>query len=153
MYSLSSDTIYINPKKEKNMPIVSWNNKYSVNVEEIDLQHKKLIELVNNLHNSVESRISKKELLKLLIELVDFTRFHFSTEEKLMKEHDFRGFPEHYKEHKALLEHMENLVSAVSFGKTPKFYSDYDISSDWALAHIAGHDKILGKFLNSKNVF
>jgi hemerythrin-like metal-binding protein len=135
------------------MPIVSWSDKYSVNVEEIDLQHQKLIELVNNLHSSVESRISKKELEQLLIELVEFTRFHFSTEDKYMKEYDFPGFAEHYKEHNALLNHMDNLVSAVSNGKTPTFYSDYDISSDWALTHITGHDKVLGKFLNSKDIY
>jgi hypothetical protein len=48
---------------------------------------------------------------------------------------------------------MYNPVSAVSNGKTPTFYSDYDISSDWALAHITGHDRVLKKFLNSKNVY
>ena len=135
------------------MPIFSWQDKYSVNVEEIDLQHQKLIELVNNLHSSGECRISNNKLEQLLIELVKFTSFHFSTEEKYMKEYNFPGFAEHYKVHTDLLEHMNNLVSVVSNGKIPTFYSDYDISSDWALAHIAGHDKLLGKFLNSKNVY
>ena len=71
------------------MPIVTWRDEYSVNVEKIDLQHQKLIELVNNLHASVEARVSKNELEELLIELVKFTRVHFSTEEKYMKDYDF----------------------------------------------------------------
>ena len=135
------------------MPIVTWRDEYSVNVGEIDLQHKKLIELVNNLHASVEACISKNELEVLLIELVKFTRFHFSTEEKYMKDYDFPESEKHSKEHRALLEHMDNLISMVSNGKSLTFYSDYDISSDWALIHIIEYDKSLGKFLNSNNVY
>ena len=135
------------------MPIVTWRDEYSVNVEKIDLQHQKLIELVNNLHASVEARISKNELEELLIELVKFTRVHFSTEEKYMKDYDFPESEEHFKEHRDLLEHMDNLISMVSNGKSPTFYSDYDISSDWALIHITEYDKSLGKFLNSNNVY
>ena len=135
------------------MPIVTWRDEYSVNVGEIDLQHQKLIELVNNLHASVEARINKNELEVLLIELVKFTRIHFSTEEKYMKDYNFPESDEHSREHRALLEHMDNLVSMVSNGKAPTFYSDYDISSDWALIHITGFDKSLGKFLNSINIY
>ncbi len=135
------------------MPIVTWQDDYSVNVDEIDLQHQQLIKLVNNLHASVENRISKNELEGLLIELVKFTCIHFSTEEKYMKDYNFPECEQHSKEHRALLEHMDNLVSLVSNGKSPTFYSDYDISSDWALIHITGYDKKLGKFLNSNNVY
>ncbi len=135
------------------MPIVTWCDEYSVNVEEIDIQHQKMLEHVNNLHTAVEACIDKNELKKLLVELVEFTRMHFSTEEKLMKKHDYPDFAEHHKEHRILLRHMRDLVNAVSSGKYPTFYSDYDVSTDWALVHIAEHDKSLGAFLNSKNVF
>lgn len=138
---------------EIGMPIVTWCDEYNVNVREIDMQHQKLLELVNNLHFSVESRIDKNDLENLLVELVDFTRVHFSTEEQLMKKYDYPEFESHHKEHRILLKHMNDLVAVVSGGEYPTFYSDYDVSSDWALVHISEHDKGLGAFLNSKDVY
>ena len=135
------------------MPIVTWSEEFSINVKEIDTQHQKLLELVNNLHSSVEARIDKHVLEGMLIELVEFTRMHFSTEEGFMREHGYPDSATHINEHRLLLEHMDQLVKAVSGGRYPTFYSDYDVSSDWALIHISESDKRLGAFLNTKNVF
>lgn len=135
------------------MPIVTWCDEYNVNVEEIDTQHRKLLELVNDLHSSVEACVDKNDLKNLLIELLEFTKVHFSTEERFMKEYDYPELAEHHKEHRILLQHMDNLVAVVSSGRYPTFYSDYDVSSDWALVHISEFDKSLGIFLNSKNVY
>ena len=135
------------------MPIVSWRDEYSVNVQEIDAQHQKMLELVNGLHTAVESCIDTNRLKDLLIELVDVTRMHFSSEEKLMKKCDYPDLVKHHKEHRILLHHMNDLVLAVSSGTYPTFYSDYDVSTDWALVHIAEHDTSLGEFLNAKGVY
>lgn len=135
------------------MPIVTWCEEYSVNVKEIDIQHQKMLQLVNNLHSAVEARIGKNDLKDLLVELVEFTRMHFSTEEKYMKKYDYPELVKHHKEHKMLLQHLDDLVKAVSKGNYPTFYSDYDVSTDWALIHISEHDKGLGAFLNTKDVY
>jgi hemerythrin len=135
------------------MPTANWKNEYSVNVKEIDAQHQQLIELVINLHTSVSSRLDKDELKKLLIELVEYTRTHFSTEEKLMKEYNYPEIGSHHKDHKLILSHLDELVAVVNKGRYPTFYSDYDITSDWAMVHINEYDTKLGKFLNSKDIF
>ena len=88
-----------------------------------------------------------------MVELVEFTRMHFSTEEQLMEKYDYPEYEEHLSEHRVLLQHMTDLVAVVSRGKYPTFYSDYDVSTDWALVHISEFDKGLGAFLNSKDVY
>jgi hemerythrin len=135
------------------MPIVTWRDEYNVNVEEIDIQHQKMLELVNSLHDAVETRVNKDGLKGLLIELVEFTRLHFSTEEQLMKKYDYPDLASHHTEHRLLLRYLVDLVHIVSSGKNLSFYSDYDVSTDWALIHIIEHDKSLGAFLNSKDVY
>ncbi|MBL3529413.1 MAG: hemerythrin family protein [gamma proteobacterium endosymbiont of Lamellibrachia anaximandri] len=112
-----------------------------------------MLELVNHLHTAVEACIDKNDLKTLLVDLVEFTRMHFSTEEQLMKKYDFPGFAKHHQEHRMLLKHLGYLVTAVSNGEYPTFYSDYDVSTDWALLHITDFDISLGAFLNSKNVY
>ena len=135
------------------MPILTWSEEYSINVAEIDEQHKRLLELVGELHAAVEARIDKDDLRKMLVNLAKFTRHHFETEEKLMKEHKFERIKKHHKEHRALHKHLEQLVDVVSKGKYPTFYSDYDVSNDWFLNHVLKFDKKLGEYLNAKGVF
>lgn len=130
------------------MPIVTWSEEYNVNVEKIDNQHRHLLQLVNDLHAAVEACIDKQKLKKMLIELTEFTRKHFAAEEQMMKKYNYPEKNEHKKEHKMLLRHLGDLVTAVSKGKYPTFYSDYDVSTDWALVHIEEYDKPLGIFLN-----
>lgn len=66
------------------MPTLVWSEKYSVNVAEIDAQHKQLLEHVNRLHAGVAAKIDKEDLRQLVLDLIEYTRFHFSTEERLM---------------------------------------------------------------------
>jgi hemerythrin-like metal-binding protein len=135
-----------------NMPIVDWSDEYSVNVAEIDAQHKELLELVNGLHAAVESCIGKDDLKEMLLNLARFVRNHFEAEEKLMKQHGYPGLGKHHREHRILLRHLDELAAAVSNSRRPTFYSDYDVSTDWALLHIEEHDRDLGRFLNTKGV-
>ena len=135
------------------MPILVWSDDYSVNVAEIDEQHKKLLEHVNKLHAGVEAQIEKQDLHELLVELYDYTAFHFAFEEKLMDRHGMKNVKKHHKEHKLLLKHLKHICDAVSDGKRLTFYSQYDVSNDWLLAHIMDFDKKMGAFLNSKGVY
>jgi hemerythrin-like metal-binding protein len=134
------------------MATSSWGDEYEVNVMQIDVQHRMLLKLIDNIHDCVEARVDKIVLKDLLDELAEFTRMHFLSEEQLMKAHGFPDLIEHHEEHRALLQHLNELVMKVSNGKFPTFYSDYDISSDWALVHISDQDNTLGTFLNSKGI-
>ncbi|MES9992773.1 MAG: bacteriohemerythrin [Candidatus Thiodiazotropha sp.] len=135
------------------MPIVTWSDDFNINVKEIDEQHQKMLDIVNNLHIAVEAEKEKEILNDLLTELYQHTQLHFSTEEELMNKYDYPGFEQHLHEHKVLLQHLGNLVAGVCGGKNPTFRSDYDVSSDWVLIHIFKSDKDLGLFLNDQGVF
>ncbi len=134
------------------MPTLNWSEEYSINVAEIDEQHKELLERVNAIHKAVKAQIDVEELLQLLSGLLDYTRFHFETEERLMDEHGLSA-KNHREEHQVLLTHLSDLVASASQGRYPVFYADYDVSDDWFLAHILQSDKKLGEHLNKKSVY
>ncbi len=135
------------------MPVLVWSEEYSINVAEIDAQHKKLCEYVNRLHAGVESRIDKAALRQLLVDLVDYTRLHFATEERLMDENGMSPESVHRKEHVTLLRLLEDSVKLISEDNRPMFFTEYDVSNDWFLAHILEHDEKLGAYLNGKGVY
>jgi len=135
------------------MPVLVWSEEFSVNVAEIDAQHKKLCEYVNKLHAGVAARVDREDLRHLLVDLVDYTRLHFASEERLMEEYGMEPATHHRKEHETLLSLLDDTVESISEGSHPIFYSEYDVSNDWFLAHIMNHDKKLGAYLNSKGVY
>ena len=65
----------------------------------IDNQHKKLVGFVNELHDAMKKRQAKEIIEKLLDELVKYTEYHFSTEEKAFAEYGYADRLEHSKKH------------------------------------------------------
>ena len=79
------------------MPILVWSDEYSINVVEIDEQHKELLDRVNRLHAGVEAQIDKQNLHQLVEDLYEYASFHFAFEEKLMKKYGMDRIKKHHK--------------------------------------------------------
>ena len=65
------------------MSLIKWNDAYSIGFDEIDLQHRQLIKIINNLDHALEcGQPDKLTWIKheTLDALTDYTVFHFSFE-------------------------------------------------------------------------
>lgn len=71
------------------MAILTWQDDLNTGIEIIDLQHQRIVEMINHLHvsNKTMERIAVAEVID---ELVDYTLSHFAFEEELMEE---AGYP------------------------------------------------------------
>ena len=67
----------------------------------IDRQHANLIRITNNLHlvHRKGAGNSSRRFISAAHEAVDYVKFHFSTEEKLMKLMEYPDYSGHKKEH------------------------------------------------------
>jgi hemerythrin len=63
--------------------LIEWEDIYSVGIEEFDNDHKKLIELINRLHQAMLDKKAKEVLGEIINELVDYTIYHFNKEEAM----------------------------------------------------------------------
>ena len=63
-----------------------WNEVYELGISEIDLQHKKLIDISNDLFDVVTKGDEnfKISMSKILKNLTDYTVYHFTSEEQFM---------------------------------------------------------------------
>lgn len=134
------------------MALITWNENYSVKVKQFDDQHKKLIEMVNELHDSMKVGKGKETLEKILKGLVQYTEQHFSSEERLMKLHGYTGYENHKKEHNQLVMQVLDIQKKYQEGTTMLTQSVMNFLRDWLQKHIQGDDKNYGPFLNSKGV-
>ena len=82
------------------MDKIIWNNSYSVGVQELDEQHKKIVKMLNKLIEMKDTRVDSEIISNTLIEMKKYASEHFETEEKLMNEYNYPDYLLHKKQHK-----------------------------------------------------
>lgn len=135
------------------MVLVNWNEIYSVNIAEVDNQHKKLIELLNNLHEAMMTGKGRDIMSKTLSDLVNYTVSHFATEEKLFDQYDYPETEMHKQQHLDLVEQVGTLQKKFESGEKVLTIDVMNFLRDWLYDHIVGYDKKFGPYLNNKGVY
>ncbi len=134
------------------MPPIVWSGDFSVKVAELDAQHKSLVELANDLEESIGNK-NKREVLKAALDrLLDYIAFHFGSEEALLQKYGYPEEKRHKKEHDEFSWKVLNMRGKWSIGEEVQITELHDFLSDWIKNHILFADKKYGQFLNSKGV-
>ena len=123
------------------MKLVEWNDKFSVQVESIDRQHMRLINLLNTLFNAMKDNKEYEILEDLIKELTDYTKYHFSTEETYFRKFNFKHSDDHIKEHKIFLTKLAEFREAFNSKEQNISTEILLFLRDWIDDHILGSDK------------
>lgn len=134
------------------MSLIEWDTQsFSVQVDEMDEQHKIWIGLINRLHDSLVGEGDEVWPEDLVQEMLDYTRLHFSKEEQMMLD---IGYPE-YEAHKDLhiqfiaqLKEMEQKLKSGDFVLRTQIMS---VLKGWLVNHITTIDKSYGEFIAQNN--
>lgn len=129
------------------MAFIDWSEALSVSVEEVDADHKRLVGMVNGIHDELEKKADKDALSDLLEELLSYTSWHFRHEERLMQEASFEGLFDHKKEHEDLVRQATGLYEAFLDGDDGVPGRLMPFLKEWLTNHIIGTDKKMGVFL------
>ena len=81
-----------------------WDDILSVGVDEIDDDHRKLVNLFNMLGHSVTEENDPEYLGAVLEELISCTIWHFRHEERLMVKYGYEDTAAHKSDHQDLIE-------------------------------------------------
>ena len=131
---------------------VVWKDEYSVGIESIDRQHKKLITLINSLQTAVNYSAGVEYEREALDELVDYTRTHFGYEEELMQKNGYPDFTTHRAEHELMVARVEQVLDEYRRNPDAAMQSAIDFLRDWLINHINGTDKRYSQFLIDRGV-
>ena len=128
--------------------LITWSDKYSVNNSLMDSQHKKLIALINELNSAMKEGKGKLILHKIFDELINYTKYHFSNEEQLMKKANYPGLIEHQQIHKDLTKQVIDLQEKYLTDSNLVTFETMGFLKNWLLNHIEGTDKKYSKFIS-----
>lgn len=123
------------------MAFINWKEEYSVRVPEIDVQHQRLVAVINSLHEAMLMGGKPDALKNVIDELVAYTRYHFTFEEKMMERACYQGLEEHKRKHRAMVAQVEGFVSEITSGKASVSLKLMSFLKDWLTRHIMETDQ------------
>jgi hemerythrin len=134
------------------MALMTWNDRLSVQIREIDSQHKKLVDMVNELHDSMKEGKAETILMQIVGDMKHYAASHFGLEEQYMKKHNYPDYPAHKIEHDKFVAKVVQVEKDCKSGKCAMSMDILNFLSNWLVNHIKGTDKKYGPFLNNCGV-
>ena len=134
------------------MSLIMWDDSFSVNIMEIDIQHKKLLALVNELHDAMKERKGQDVLSKILKGLIRYTETHFKTEEIYFDRFGYPGATEHINEHAEFNRKINEFKAGLENGKLGLSIDVMHFLSNWLKNHIKITDMKYAGYFNEKGL-
>jgi putative two-component system response regulator len=132
---------------EDNSRFLKWKSEYSVSIEELDNDHKEIIDLLNILYDASTNEVDDVSMEDFFRRLFEYTLNHFRAEEELMDQHDYPDISAHKLQHHRLLQETErqyNVYHSNSSKIPPELFL---MLKDWWISHILGFDMKYVPFL------
>lgn len=129
------------------MTYLEWKPEFSVGVPAVDFEHRELIRLINQLHESLQAGGSAERLRQFVGELNARISAHFALEEKLMREARYDQYAEHKQDHEALLDEIADIDDAVGDDSAQRSHELAGQLDAWFSEHFRTHDARLHKKL------
>ena len=119
---------------------IEWSSALSVGIEEIDAQHKVLVDLLNQVHEAIQQRHGVEVTNKIVERLGEYTRIHFAVEESLMRILHYPEYERHKDEHDRLIEQLNGLRAKIEEGKNSISFELAHFLKVWLTKHIMESD-------------
>jgi len=110
--------------------------------------HEDEIEIINQLHEALKKR-NLQEADRLMDELFVDLEDHFSTEEELMREADFFGYPMHKAEHDNMRREFKAVYDSWKEARDPSAVMRFleDKMVPWLKLHVAQWDSVTAQHI------
>ncbi|MBF0308004.1 MAG: bacteriohemerythrin [Magnetococcales bacterium] len=127
-----------------------WTPELAIGVENIDSQHRQIMEMASRVEAALHSRHTREVLLESMNFLMDYTLNHFSEEETLMEKWGYPAMALHRAKHRAFTVDFQRLRDEMAGSDHREAYLLFRLQSllfDWLVNHIAREDQKIGVYL------
>lgn len=131
---------------------VDWSDSYLLGINDIDLQHKKLVAIANELYDIAigDENDYKAKMPIVLKKLTDYTEYHFKFEEQLQKNIGYPGFDSHKSTHDFFIKEVNFQIQKLNSENKENVLRFYSYIANWVLTHIAKADKLWAVYMKEQ---
>ncbi|NQU65386.1 MAG: hemerythrin family protein [SAR324 cluster bacterium] len=123
------------------MVAISWDDAYTVHVESIDTQHKKMMRLINDLHRIANNGGDDIQIEAAISGLLNYAKEHFLYEESFFEQYHYPLFKPHQQEHTVFLETIAKFKIELLNGQGNDKKKSINFMVSWLKNHITSEDK------------
>ncbi|OIR09700.1 bacteriohemerythrin [mine drainage metagenome] len=116
-----------------------WSEQFSVGIEVIDQQHRKILEYINQLDDIHSGTHSNREIGRLIDALIDHTIYHFNFEEKIQEEVGYPYINAHRRLHVQFAKRLTGFQARFAEGEDITGELESFLTS-WLLDHLKHDD-------------
>lgn len=129
-----------------------WKDEFNLNIEEIDNQHKKLMEIGRRAYDIAiidDGYDRYDEIMEIIDELLEYTKYHFEYEEKMLKEYNYIHVHDQEEEHSFYIYKIKDIASREDIDENQRkvVLEVIDFLSEWISKHIMIADREYAVFL------
>jgi hemerythrin-like metal-binding protein len=122
------------------MNIISWSAQYSVGVDELDRQHQKIIQLINELADCLGTDSELATASRVLNEMHSYIMDHFGLEERLLSSARFSQLAAHKEGHNRFINQFSHLCAEMDCQGSNAVPHLLAYLNDWWNKHILQED-------------
>lgn len=134
-----------------------WKEEYRCNIAEIDKQHKQLLAIGAKLYDimTLKDDIDHyDEIMEILLELREYTLYHFAYEEKLLQENGYEGLQLHKRQHKSFINKIIQFENQNIDEKQMEIkLKMIEFLANWIEQHILKTDHQYKDFFHEKGIY
>ncbi|HEY0721962.1 MAG TPA: bacteriohemerythrin [Gammaproteobacteria bacterium] len=123
------------------MNMVQWSDEYSVEIQEIDEQHKCIVKYINELYEALSRKDNHDLVADVIHKLVEYTKIHFAVEETLMRIFHYAGYEAHKAIHDRLVQQALIYQGRFLAGDNSVGMELLIFLKEWLFTHISNVDK------------
>lgn len=134
--------------------MLKYEDKYVLGIEEIDQEHRELIERTNQLMDSYQSGNTEIEIIRLLDFLSEYVVVHFQNEEAYLLKKHYPYYDDHFKLHqdfKAAVIALKTNIEANGLTLSTRLELTH-IATEWLTRHIGVDDRAWATYLYDLNL-
>ncbi|MGE4290749.1 MAG: bacteriohemerythrin [Desulfovibrio sp.] len=132
------------------MQRIEWNLELEVGIGLLDAQHMNMVNLINQLGDAIEEGRGGPVASEVLDQLKLYTSYHFTSEERLLRIHNYPALEEHKREHAEFTDEVEDFSLDLRTGVPGVDAALHDYLCQWFVVHVQSSDQRYAKFLRGK---
>jgi hemerythrin-like metal-binding protein len=129
------------------MTILEWRDDFRIGIEEVDHEHRALIDLIKSLHAALGGEHSGERVEEFLGEIFASISAHFALEEKVMRSRRYDALADHKADHERLLDDLRDMMDEQAAGGVLDEQRFAARLMEWFGLHFRTHDARLHRFL------